>query len=290
MKLIGIVLIFLFLCNSNVLAQMCDAEAKRKIDSLKSSEVDAKLTNSFDWGTAFSLDTHRANMAKKTYWRAKATMLDRIYSSTLTLKESIAYYESVIANPKGYENEPAKRAYLLAAIGYDLCLYRAEAAGLLGQSANTGATANPIQTARENQMEAARRDVQIASNLASEQKVKVSRERQGQRKTHNADAVAHQCVDLPDEGLFGGFENKCNFKIEVHSCNYRPKITEGGFNWSASFDCEKQGFGSYSVFPGKRTTAHTNNTELVYWFACKSPSFPADVEYVSGIGVRGRCW
>ncbi len=172
----------------------------------------------------------------------------------------------------------------------DICI-REE---FIARCANAANTAPPTQSGGSTPINQARpaseaNNVTVALDQARQTQEQLDRKRQGQRKTHNPDAVAHQCVDLPSGGLFGALENKCNFKIAVQSCNFRPKITQGGMNWSSSFDCEQRKFGSYDIPAGKVATAHTNGTEMVYWFACKEPSRPVDVEYVAGIGVRGRC-
>jgi hypothetical protein len=113
----------------------------------------------------------------------------------------------------------------------------------------------------------------------------------GKRKMHDPAAEAHECIviDNPGSGNFGAFKNICGYKVNFYTCNYKPRITQGGFNWSADFDCEKQKTGMHTPGAGGSVAAHNRNTEHVYWFACKAPASPVDVEYVAGKGLNGRC-
>jgi hypothetical protein len=63
---------------------------------------------------------------------------------------------------------------------------------------------------------------------------------------------------------------------------------QGGFNWSADFDCAQQQFGLHTIAPNSTVVAHTNNTEFVHWFACKAPAGATDVTF-DGSQVVGRC-
>ena len=98
---------------------------------------------------------------------------------------------------------------------------------------------------------------------------------------------AHNCLTLltgKDAELYGGFQNNCAFKVFVTYCAYRPQ--KGA--WNEIFDCEQQKGGFDWVEGGNALAAHTNGT-MMYWFACKDPSWPADTHFVSGRGIVGRC-
>lgn len=142
----------------------------------------------------------------------------------------------------------------------------------------------------EQQSQGAQQQSQQAQQQAQQTQARADQARQGKRKTHDPAAEAHECIAKDTTpGLFGGFRNQCNYKVSFYSCNFKPRVVQGGFNWSADFDCEQQKFGLYDMGPGGKTAAHTNNTETVYFFACKSPATPVDVDFVAGQGARGRC-
>ncbi len=104
-------------------------------------------------------------------------------------------------------------------------------------------------------------------------------------------AQAHECVaiDNAGSGNFGAFKNMCGYRVNFYSCNFRPRTTPGGFNWSADFDCEKQKFGLHTPNGGSTVAAHNRNTEKVYWFACRAPATPAAATFVAGKGIEARC-
>ena len=116
-------------------------------------------------------------------------------------------------------------------------------------------------------------------------------QQQAQQKTHDPAAKAHECIaiDNAGSGNFGAFKNICGYKVNFLTCNYKPRVIQGGFNWSADFDCEQQKFGLHTPDGGRTVAAHNRNTEKVYWFACKAPASPVDLTFVSGQGLSGRC-
>lgn len=164
-----------------------------------------------------------------------------------------------------------------------LCLLRAASSGNRSPYVNSSGERQNDPSSEQDQL------AKRARLSAQQGQARVDQMRQSGRKTHNPGATAHQCVNLDNDArLFGGFVNSCSYPVSFYSCNYRPKTISGGFNWSADFDCEKQQFGLYDLAPGGKVAAHNHNTEMVYWFACRSPSSPADIEY-SGGRARGRC-
>jgi type II secretory pathway pseudopilin PulG len=153
----------------------------------------------------------------------------------------------------------------------------------------------PQQSSQQNQAaqqqsQQAQQQAQQAQQQAQKTQARADQARQGQRKTHDPAAEANECIEIDkDPGVFGAFKNKCDYKVNFSTCNYKPRIKTGGFNWSADFDCEQQKFGLHTPDGGEAVTSHNRNTEMVYWFACRSPAFPVDTEFVPGSGVRGRC-
>jgi hypothetical protein len=142
----------------------------------------------------------------------------------------------------------------------------------------------------QQQSQQAQQQAQQAQDAARVAQTRADQARQGKRKTHDPAAEAHECIEIDkDPGLFGAFKNTCNYKVNFSTCNYRPRVRQGGFNWSADFDCEQQKFGLHTPDGGRAVASHNRNTEMVYWFACKAPAFPVDTEFAPGSGVRGRC-
>lgn len=138
----------------------------------------------------------------------------------------------------------------------------------------------------------AQQQAQQSQQVAAQNQTRAEQARQGQRKTHDPAAEAHECVaiDNAGSGNFGAFKNICGYKVNFLTCNYKPRVIQGGFNWSADFDCEQQKFGLHTPDGGRAVAAHNRNTELVYWFACKAPAGPVDLTFVSGEGIKGRCY
>ncbi len=143
----------------------------------------------------------------------------------------------------------------------------------------------------QQQSQQAHQQAQQAQEAARVAQTRADQARQGRRKTHDPAAEAHECVaiDNASSGNFGAFKNTCGFRVNFYTCNYRPRITQGGFNWSADFDCDKQQMGMHTPGGGVSVAAHNRNTETVHWFACKAPATPVDVSFVQGQGLSGRC-
>ncbi|WP_396435220.1 hypothetical protein, partial [Limnohabitans sp.] len=133
----------------------------------------------------------------------------------------------------------------------------------------------------------AQQQSQQSQQLAQQNQARADKAREGKRRTHNDAAQAHSCIEIDKEpGLFGGFKNTCDYKVNYDFCNFKPKKD----SWASSHDCEKKhGIGADAVGPGKSSAAHNRNTEMVYWFACKDPSWPVDSVFVLGKGIEARC-
>jgi flagellar motor protein MotB len=167
--------------------------------------------------------------------------------------------------------------------------YQAIASG--GDSRTTSPTTNQQNQSTQQQSQQAQQQAQQSQQLAAQNQTRADQARQGQRKTHDPAAEAHECVaiDNAGSGNFGAFKNICGYKVNFLTCNYKPRVIQGGFNWSADFDCERQKLGLHTPDGGRAVAAHNRNTELVYWFACKAPASPVDLTFVSGEGIKGRC-
>jgi hypothetical protein len=245
-----------------------------------------------DWKTAYKPQHSGQNSFEATtaeYRRRHTEDITGRQCSDQTKSEIARYAKELERRLGPSAGSLPNNDYWIASNRYDKCLFESLLQRCQGSSSSNSATQSlPVNQANQ-ETSTARTMASAAAQEAQQSQDQLDRQRQGKPKTHNANAVAHQCVDLLPSRMFGGFENKCSYKIAVHSCNFRPKITQGGMNWSSSFDCEQRKFGSYDIPANQRATAHTNNTEMVYWFACREPSRPVDVEYIPGQGVRGRC-
>lgn len=153
------------------------------------------------------------------------------------------------------------------------------------QSSSNNSTNNtkPL-TKAELKAQKAELQAQQATQVAQDHQTKANQKRQGKRRRHEPENEAHKCISPDFGGLYGGMENTCNFKVWYTYCGYRP--TEN--SWLTGMNCEKQSFGSDEVGPGKQDAAHTHGVEKLFWFACKDPAWPVDVEFVDG-DIKGRC-
>ncbi len=143
------------------------------------------------------------------------------------------------------------------------------------------------QNQNQNQNQQAQQQSQQAQQAAQQNQSRADQARQGQRKTNNPAAQAHSCIEIDKgPGLFGGFKNTCEYKVNYVFCNFGPKKD----SWAEFHNCEKRhGIGADGVGPGRASAAHTKNTAMVYWFACRDPSWPVDSEFVLGKGIEARC-
>ena len=186
---------------------------------------------------------------------------------------------------------------MVASVVFKLCMLRNTKAklGSQGQSSLQGSNQsqqpNQQNQPTQQQSQQAQQQAQQAQEAARVAQTRADQARQGQRKTHDPAAEAHECIaiDNAGSGNFGAFKNTCGYKVNFTTCNFRPRVRQGGFNWSADFDCEQQKFGLHTPDGGRAVASHNRNTEMVHWFACKAPAFPVDTEFVAGNGVRGRC-
>ena len=156
------------------------------------------------------------------------------------------------------------------------------------QSNNSSQSQNQSQSSDSQQAQQIQQPMQQSQQQAQQNQQRADQARQGKRKTHDPAAEAHGCLSLTNGSkLLGGFTNSCGYKVDFIFCNYKPK--QG--SWADTVDCEKgrNGIGGWMVGPYGKSTDHTNRNGTTYWFACKSPAFAIDGEYVPGQGLLGRC-
>jgi hypothetical protein len=233
---------------------------------------------------------------------AELVMSDASKSSKDVLGKLIAIEQDGIRNQQNFiarvPNDAFRERRLRAAHSniarheYHLCVLNGYSSGSTAASAAPAPQTNerpqgdraqvntPEAAQRVRETERASAEFQArANNLAAERK----------RRVHKTAAEANHCLRLYRQvnEAYGGFSNGCGFKVDFVFCNVRPKPG----SWAAMFDCAKgpNGIGGSSAAANFFSADHTNGAEHVYWFACKSPDIPADVEYVEGRGLVGRC-
>jgi hypothetical protein len=140
----------------------------------------------------------------------------------------------------------------------------------------------PSQDSQQHQLQAAVTQSQTRAREA-QQRGDADAQRRG-RRVHDPAAEAHECIRPIFTGLYGAFENTCNFPVYYSYCAFRPKSD----SWLTSMDCEKQQFGSWEVGPSRQSAAHTKGAESIHWFACKNPAWALDKSFDGG-QIQGRC-
>ncbi len=157
-------------------------------------------------------------------------------------------------------------------------------ANLISQSQQQSQQSQQSQQQAQQSRAAQQQSQQAVFNSAQNQTA-ADQTRKSERRRHEPENEAHDCLSLDKSGLFGGIVNKCDFKVAYQFCNFNPKKD----SWAESHTCGKSG-GADFVGAGRTSAAHVKNTETVYWFACKDPAWPVDVEYVAGKGIQARCY
>jgi hypothetical protein len=169
-----------------------------------------------------------------------------------------------------------------------------QSSGNASASSSNTQRPNPAQNTQQTtaQSQSTQSQIQQSQQSAQQTQARADQQRQGQRKTHDPAAEAHECIsiDKAGSGNFGAFKNQCPYPVNFTTCNEKPKTIQGSFNWSADFDCTKQQFGLHTPKGNSSVAAHNRNTEFVHWFACKAPAMPTDGTYVPGKGIEARCF
>ncbi|MGM9427446.1 hypothetical protein [Hydrogenophaga sp. MI9] len=76
--------------------------------------------------------------------------------------------------------------------------------------------------------------------------------------------------------------SKCSTRVSVGWC-FVPNDPSA----STSIHCDEQKFGQAELDPGERIALQEN--ALIAWTTCKSPKRVADLQYVKGVGLNGKC-
>lgn len=140
-------------------------------------------------------------------------------------------------------------------------------------------------SAQDEYMERQRQQVAAAN---AQVQANAERQRQEQQRLLAQNAIATNCLTVvpPGQSLYGGFINKCGFKVNVTWCN-DGATGQGLGNFSDAIDCRKSSFAAETVAANGRVGAHTN-APRVFYAACKSPFSPLDQRF-TGDNIYAVC-
>jgi hypothetical protein len=216
------------------------------------------------------------------------------YYELLEMSEEKFEKESVISNrphtSKFVQDAGAAMPFWEAVRAHGICMINEMRRIRASKSSNSNQpqtnNSNQSQPSDSQQAQQLKQRAQESQQQAQQNQQRAEQEVQkGKRRRHEPENEAHHCLTLDKSGLFGGFINKCNFKISYSFCNYNPKKD----SWADAHNCVGRAGNGDFVGAGRTSAAHIKNTETVYWFACKDPAWSLDTEYVPGQGLAGRC-
>lgn len=279
-RLRGMALLLAFMCATSATWAICETERQDYIDAAVAHQRERCGKN---------LDNRNCIEKEIVAMHSRYAASSFDWAKTLVGDERQAALNRTILEEKRLLNllaeKPGERYFKFLATGktYLICLIK----NTSGQSA--GSALDRQNDAQINPSSSQAQQSQVAQ--AQQTQSRADQQRQGKRKTNDPAAQAHECIEIDKAGSgnFGAFKNTCNFNVNFYTCNYKPKIIQGGFNWSADFDCKKNQFGLHTPDAGRSVAAHNRNTEMVYWFACKAPATPVDAAFVVGKGIEARC-
>lgn len=272
------------LCAVNSAWAVCEAEISKAIDAdaeWARPRIEEQLKG-YRPGMQRVQNLEERIIASRDFWESKSRN-----AAMKPKEEALGTFNQVAKNPPRPSSDTAidniQRTRHLA----DLCIWREASSGNKGSSNQSG----QLNQRNEQPSGEAQQQSQQAQQSAQQNQARADQLRQGKRKTNDPAAQAHECVaiDQAGSGNYGAFKNTCGYKVNFTTCNYKPRTIQGGFNWSADFDCEKSQFGLHTPDAGRSVAAHNRNTEMVYWFACKAPATPVDAAFVVGKGIEARC-
>ncbi len=100
---------------------------------------------------------------------------------------------------------------------------------------NSSAATDPQQNqSTQQQSQQAQQQAQQAQEAARVAQTRADQARQGQRRRHEPENEASQCIQPDFGGLYGGMKNTCDFKVWYTYCGYRPKES----SWLTGMSCE----------------------------------------------------
>ena len=109
-------------------------------------------------------------------------------------------------------------------------------------------------------------------------------------------APVNECLRALETGLYGGFVNKCGYKVNAAYCVSNPK--KGGWTDNDVFRClspantqpanTQHGNAYISLAASKTEVQHTLGGDAVLWLACKDPAVPWQTRF-DGARMLGTC-
>jgi hypothetical protein len=285
-RLRGLALLLAFMCATSATWAICETERQNYIDAGVADQREACGRN---WGGGDKICTEGETVARFSKFTAEAfdwvkTLVgdERQKNLNRIIPEEKDFLDQFAKNPRSSKSKlfAAERTHII-------CLIK----NTSGQSAGSAFNRQSDAQINPSSSQAQQSQVAQAQQTAQQTQSRADQQRQGKRKTNDPAAQAHECVaiDQAGSGNYGAFKNTCGYKVNFTTCNYKPRTIQGGFNWSADFDCEKNQFGLHTPDAGRSVAAHNRNTEMVYWFACKAPATPVDAAFVVGKGIEARC-
>lgn len=282
----------------NISFAQCEPQAQALIASLKIGNSDTYWRSESE-----NVNKTRENSIKfaknNTRWSSqdKTNLENQIRQNT----EAITRQKIGLSKMNRRDNEPAYLGETSNIFRRELflCLDQMKLDFMIATTTSTASTEQRTSTSPNENFNSegasgmvAKQVAQQSQQLAQQNQARADQQRKGKRKTHDPAAEAHECIsiDKSGSGNFGAFKNQCSYPVNFTTCNEKPRVIQGGFNWSADFDCAKQQYGLHTLKGNSSVAAHNRNTEYVYWFACKAPAMPADTEYMAGKGLMGRCY
>jgi len=260
----------------------CDAEREIYIEKIRYAALASQVSDYDHSRTRRSVFSDEKKLIESLNNATVEDMQKGISATKNSIEErrQRKWGQITASNMQGHE---AHKERLITESEFFYCIR----ASLLAAKKIKSAAVSAISQGEFNNSNAAQQQSQQSQQLAQQNQARADQERQGKRKTNSDAAQAHSCIEIDKEpGLFGGFKNTCDYKVHYDFCNFKPKKD----SWASSHDCEKKhGIGADAVGPGKSSAAHNRNTEMVYWFACKDPSWAVDSVFVLGKGIEARC-
>ena len=271
----------------NISFAQCETQAQALIASLKIGNSDTYWRSESE-----NVNKTRENSIKFAKNNARWSSQDKINLENQIRQsaEAITRQKIGLSKMNRRDNEPAYLGETSNILRRELflCLDQMKLDFMI---ATTASTEQRTSTSTKENSNSEGASEMVAKQLAQQNQARADQARQGKRKTNDLAAQAHECIaiDNAGSGNYGAFKNTCAYKVNFTTCNYKPRTIQGGFNWSADFNCEKQQFGLHTPNASSSVAAHNRTTEMVYWFACKAPATPVDATFVVGKGIEARC-
>lgn len=282
--------IFILLISNQVLA-ICEAEIEDTVSAYPDICLFERRGSNSD-----TSDCRNINQIRLTF----TANMNRILNGQITSYDYeepglTDYINKLTSNPEhGAAPNPSAKRYRIAHNRYEICALK-EYRNKINKSSSVVAQSNSTSSQSQNQAQQAQQILQTmqqAQQQAQQNQQRADQARQGKRKTHAPDAVAHDCIEVDTKSLYGGFKNKCSYPVSYGYCVNNPR--KGAWTDSTIFSCAgmaagKPTAGGQSISANGYDVNHTKGGDAIYYFACKKPAYAMDLTVVIGQGIQGRC-